>query len=212
MFEHLSRQNMAILLLLLSAFGYVVFKPLFPAYAGTGGTNAVYLPFISAPCRSEIVEDGSFEAGIPNPYWKTSSNVGSAIFDNSPTPPAHSGTWKAWLGGDNLVQETMTQTLSIPNGVTAATLSYWWRVSTTEPTHPFDTLTVAMRDTNGVLLQTIETLTDGDANNSWRQSTWPLPVSTYAGRTVVLSFETTTDNNNPTSFFIDDVSLSVVCP
>jgi len=211
MFERQRRLTFLFLLLLVSQpwiFGLLEPRS---SYAGTGGNN-IYLPYIAAPCRSELINDGSFEAGTPNPYWNTSSNIGSTILDNSPVPPAHSGTWKAWLGGDNLIQESITQTVVVPNGITALTLSYWWQVSTTEPTHPFDNLTITMHDTSGTLLQTIETLTDGDASGTWRQSTWALPLATYAGRSVILSFTATTDNNDPTSFFIDDVSLLAVCP
>ncbi|RME12483.1 MAG: hypothetical protein D6802_04150 [Ardenticatenia bacterium] len=176
-----------------------------------GTTSQTYLPLIMMPCSSEVIRDGGFELGLPNPYWRTQSNVGSSILDNTPTPPAHSGTWKAWLGGDNLVNEMLSQTLFIPNGTTNLTLSYWWRVSTLEQTHPFDTLTVVLRDTNGTLLQVVETLTDGDASTTWQQSTWTLS-NAYAGQTLVLSFETVTDQDDATSFFLDDVSLSLVCP
>ena len=89
-------------------------------------------------------------------------------------------------------------------------VSYWWLVSTEEQTHPFDTLSVEIRDANNQALETLQTLTDGDARASYQQSVFILS-SAYAGQTVRLAFVAQTDDSNTTSFFIDDVSVMKYC-
>lgn len=171
-----------------------------------------YLPLVQKSCAPvELLQDGGFEAGLPNPVWQTSSNVSSSILDDTPLPAAHSGSWKAWLGGDNNVQERLWQEFSVPAGVLGLQISYWWQVSTFEDRlGPFDTLTVQIRDTSGTPLQTLHVLTNGDASTQWQRSTFT--VSGYGGQTVQLAFVADTDGTNPTSFFVDDVSVLKTCP
>lgn len=175
----------------------------------------VYLPFIQranpACVPSELVQDGGFEAGLPNPFWQTSSNVSSDILDDTSDPPPHSGQWKAWLGGDDQVQESLWQVITISVDANSLQLSYWWQVSTLETTHPFDMLMVQIRDAQGNPLETLETLTDGDATSNWQQSILPVTTS-YAGQTVQLAFVVETDDTNPTSFFLDDIGVLQRCP
>jgi len=159
----------------------------------------------------ELLQDGGFEAGLPNPVWQTSSNISSDILDDTPMPAAHSGNWKAWMGGANGVQERLWQEFAVPAGVMGLKISYWWQVSTFEDRlGPFDTLTVQIRDSAGNLLQTLEALDNGDASTQWQQSTFT--VNGYGGQTVQLAFVADTDGTNPTSFFIDDVSVLKTCP
>jgi len=180
--------------------------------ATTRGDAAVYLPLIAGGCIPvELIQDGGFEAGLPNPAWQTSSNVLSDILDNTPDPAPHAGIWKAWLGGGDLVQESLWQELSVPPGVRGLKVSYWWRVDTFETAHPFDTLEVQIRDAAGNPLQILETLTDGDAGPDWQQSVFTVTQS-YAGQTIQLAFVGQTDDSYPTSFFVDDVSVLKTCP
>lgn len=173
------------------------------------GDLTAYLPLIQNTCAPvELLQDGGFEAGLPNPAWQTSSNVFSDVLDD--TPPTHTGTWKAWLGGDNLLQERLWQVFNVPSGVAGLKVNYWWRVDTFETNHPFDTLEVQIRDAAGTPLQTLETLTDGDAGPTWQQSTFTL--AGYAGQTIQLAFAAQTDDTNSSSFFLDDVHVYKTCP
>lgn len=180
--------------------------------ATTTGGWSVYLPLIQGGCAPvELIQDGGFEAGlISPPIWRTSSNVSSDILDDLPNPGPHSGTWKAWMGGDNLVQESLWQAITVPPGVAGLELSYWWRVDTLETSHPFDTLVAQIWDAGSSPLQTLETLTDGDASPAWQQSTFT--VTGYAGQTIQVAFVAQTDDTRPTSFFVDDVSVYKTCP
>lgn len=173
--------------------------------------SVAYLPLVQRLCAPvELLQDGGFEAGSPNPVWQTRSNVSSSILDNTPGL-AHSGNWEAWLGGDNNVQESLWQEFSVPAGVQGLQISYWWQVSTVEDRlGPFDTLKVQIRDTSGSPLQDLAVRDNGDATPQWQQGTFT--VRGYGGQTIQLAFVASTDGTNPTSFFIDDVSVLKTCP
>ena len=181
------------------------------ALASPPSSTVIYLPFVARSCApTELIQDGGFEAGLPNPAWQIRSNVPSDILDDLPIPAPHSGIWKAWMGGDNLVDQVLWQTFTVPANTAALQVSYWWRVDTLEVSHPYDMLEVQIRDASGTPLQTLEVLTDGDASAVWRQSTFT--VTGYAGQTIQLAFVVQTDGINPTSFFVDDVSVIKTCP
>lgn len=179
--------------------------------AAPAADQTLYLPYIIQGCGpTQLVADGGFEAGLPTTAWQAQSSAGSLIIDNTDPPPAHSGTWKAWLGGDNHIDETLSQTLTVPDTSARLVVSYWWLVSTEESSHPFDTLRVEIRDANNQALETLQILTDGDARASYQASAFTLS-SAYAGQAIRLAFVAHTDESNTTSFFIDDVSVMKYC-
>ncbi len=202
------------ILLLLSLFLSAIASPAgtVSAQPATPATQwSIFMPLAGTICAgAELLDDTGFEAGLPNATWQTTSNVFSDILDDSAFIPAHSGTWKAWLGGDNLVQESVWQTFTVPSGLQGLRISYWWRIDTLEPSHPFDTLQVQLRNGAGVALQTLEALDDGDASGIWKESSFV--ISGYSGQTVQLAFVAQTDATRPTSFFVDDVSVVKTCP
>jgi hypothetical protein len=190
-----------------------------PPIAAQGPTtHSIYLPLIQRACVSaQLVRDSSFELGLPNADWVTTSTVASEILDNTPSIPApnptHTGNWKAWLVGYNSIQETLYQTLIVPPGTPRLRIGFW-RYITTQESSPFinDRLDIQIRDNSGALLETLYTLWDGDANGgtTWTQHILT-PTNPYAGQTVRLVFLATTDATEPTSFFVDDVTATVMC-
>ncbi len=179
---------------------------------GNSGTLSHSNNITLSVVTSELVQDGGFEAGLPNPHWQTASNRSSSILDNSSIPqpnPTHSGAWKAWLGGDNNVQESLWQTITVPSGTASLQVSFWWLVNTNEPSPLVnDRLDVQLRDSTGAtILTTPYNLYDGDANTVWQQTTVTISASPYTGQTIQIAFVADTDASNPTSFFIDDVSV-----
>ena len=115
--------------------------------------------------------------------------------------------WAAWLGTVDDANDDLYQEVTIPSGITSAGLSLWWYVQTQEQVHPSDFLTVTVRDTSNNTLALLETISDGSPELVWIKSTHDLAA--YAGQTVRIGFHVTTDMSNGTSFFIDDVSLTV---
>ena len=199
--------SIAVVVLLVVALGGA-------AAIGQAAPNAdqtVYLPYIRQGCGPmQLIQDGGFEAGLPTTAWQVQSSAGSKILDDTPGLPSHSGTWKAWLGGDNSVVEALTQQVTVPDTSARLVVRFWWLVNTEEQTPGADTLNVEIRDAAGHILDTLETLTDADAATEYRQSTLTVPQA-YAGQAILLAFVAQTDRSNITSFFIDDVSLTKYC-
>lgn len=180
-----------------------------PAYAQGGGSYFAFLPLVRACPIGSLIRDGSMEIGLPNPYWVAASSQSSDILDDSPTPPAHSGSWKAWLGGSDSVTEVLSQTFTVPAGVTQVRLSYWVWVDTQDGTGA-DTLEVQLRHSNGNVLATLDSLNDSFPITQWTFRTVTATVT--PGSTLQLAFVAQTDAIDSTSFFVDDVSLDVHCP
>lgn len=151
----------------------------------------------------ETLTNGGFET-VHAPWVETSTN-GYELVDG--TRP-HSGTKSAYLGGYNNGTDTIYQQVTIPSTATSATLTYWWNMSTQETgATKYDYLYARVLDANGNTLTTLQTMSNTDTQNTWKQSTFNLLA--YKGQTVRVYFKATTDTSLPTNFFVDDVSLNV---
>jgi hypothetical protein len=173
-----------------------------------GSCSVVYLPITLKdypPCI-QVIQNGGFEAGVPPTPW-----VESGKYELIHLTRPHSGNYSAWLGGYNDANDVLYQTITIPptgptgHLVVSARVGYYWYMSTDEPYHAWDWLTVKIRDDNGVDLVTLERLNDGSSEDVWNFSSFDL--SSYIGRPVQVYFQLKTDGDGPTSFFIDDVVL-----
>ena len=155
-------------------------------------------------CR-ELTVNGGFEATTLDP-WRESSAAGFPLLTHW---FAHSGDQSAWLGGYENASDYLTQTLTLPAGITTATLQLWVQIDTLEATNAaaLDFLTIEVRDQAGAPLSTVASLSNQDYDTSWRQRTYDLPA--YARQTVQLVFHATGDAGNSTDFHVDDVSLAV---
>jgi subtilisin family serine protease len=166
------------------------------AVTGSGGSTPTPTP-TTPPGGTERVVNGGFESGTAP--WVQSSSGGYQLVT---TTRPHAGSYSAWLGGYNNGNDTIYQTITVPtNGV----LTYWWYMTTQETTHPWDYLRVQLRNTSGAVIATLRTWNDGSGANTWRQDT--ISLAAFAGQTVRLTFNTTTDSSLTTSFFVDDVSV-----
>jgi len=74
---------------------------------------------------ANVVADGSFEAGRPNPFWEeASTNFGSPLCDTGcGVDAATDGSWYAWFGGaadeflEGVYEEaSLEQTVTVPSG------------------------------------------------------------------------------------------------
>lgn len=150
-----------------------------------------------------FLQDGSFEAGIPNPYWEdVSTNWEYNMFQGDDELPAHSGEWLVWFSGGDLDAESgrLAQTALFPSGGNAS-LKFWLMALAWEgETGTFD---VKIDDT------VIQSYDEADSVDFFDWTEVVLDVSAYAdGKTHTLSFEAGMPLDNYTSFLIDDVSLS----
>ncbi len=158
---------------------------------------------------ADVVADGSFEAGTPNPFWgEASTNFGTPLCDAAScggtgggTGP-HSGGWWTWFGGIDTADETgsVDQDVTIPVG--DADLSFWLEIPTS--------------DTSGLMEVSIDgnvlfSVTEADASTFAVYDQVVLDVSAYAdGGVHNLMFEGSSTAGAITNFFVDDVMLDVV--
>lgn len=152
---------------------------------------------------TELVNDGGFEAGGQG--WTQYSKLGFQLID--PFYP-RSGKLGAWLGAENDAYDQITQTLMLPSGSASITLNLWWALFTQEnPGGAFDHLKVLLYAQDGATLLATLLNVNNDSADQWVWNPSSVDLLAYAGQTVQLRIVATTDQNNPTSFFVDDVSI-----
>lgn len=150
---------------------------------------------------TEILVNGGFESGSTG--WAASDGVLNT------DAKARTGSSYGWLGGYNNAADQLSQSIAVPAGASAASLRYWYRIATAETLAGYyDGMLVSVHDSAGANLASLKLYTNQDKTDGWVQSP-AFDLSAYAGRTVQLRFTAVTDESEITSFFVDDVSLSV---
>lgn len=165
---------------------------------GTGGTPTPTATTTSPPTGGQLLTNGGFESGSTG--WTLGG--GAAVTTTRP----HAGSYSVTLGGANSTTETLTRSVSIPAGSTSVPLSFWTYITTTETTHSYDFLTITVKNSSGSILKTVTSKSDAGPTGAW--SSFTSDLSAYAGQTVTLSFSAVNGTKNPTTFYLDDVSLS----
>jgi hypothetical protein len=153
-----------------------------------------------------IVQDGSFEAGTPNPVWdEFSTNFGTPLCDaNCGGPPAHTGSWHAWFGGIAAAEQgSVDQDVTIPTG--AATLSFWLLMGATPGAS--GSLEVSLDSTP------LFTVTQDDVADYGVYTQVTIDVSAFAdGGVHNLLFNGEEGAGATLNFFVDDVAIDVEAP
>ncbi|HTJ68523.1 MAG TPA: glycoside hydrolase family 9 protein [Actinospica sp.] len=184
--------------------------------AASGSHTATYTLTVgtsgSSCTAAQLLGDPGFENGSTITPWTSTSTLGFNPVTNDSGEAAHTGTWKAWFDGNGSKDtDTLAQTVALPSGCSAASLSFWLHVDTTESTSSAkpDTFTVQLLNSSGSVLTTLGTFSNLNAATGYTQHTYD--VSSYLGQTVTLKFTgTETDaNGGTTSFVIDDTALNV---
>jgi Bacterial Ig domain len=194
---------------------------------GTGGgkthsTNIALAVSAAGGGTTDIMMDGGFEqatsTGNTAPGWTaTSTNSTFKVIQKAGSFP-NTGSNYAQMGGNNSQTDTLTQTVTIASNATAASLSFWANIVTTETgTTAFDKLTVEIHNSSGTLLATPLTLSNVDAtkdNNTAGSYFQPAAINllSYAGQTIQIVFKSVNGSVSPTTFRIDDVSLPMTTP
>ena len=150
------------------------------------------------PPTGGSLTNGGFESG------QTGWTGTTGPITNDTGRPAHSGSYKLWLGGNGVSgSESESQTFAVPSTATSPTLTYWIRIDTSETTTTtaYDTATVQI---NGVTKQSYSNLSTPKA--SYVQKT--IDLTSYKGTNVTLKFADTEDSSLQTSFVVDDVATN----
>jgi Zn-dependent metalloprotease len=170
--------------------------------AGSGSTAfTITIAGAGGACASPGQKLGNpgFETGSA-PWTATAGVIGA----NTGTGAPRTGTRDAWLDGYGVTHtDTLSQSVSIPAGCTASTLSFFLKIvsSETTTTTAFDRLTVQVGTTT---LATFSNLNEGSGTYVQRS----FNVGSFAGQTVTLRFTGTEDASLQTSFVIDDTALN----
>ena len=165
---------------------------------------------IAAAC--DLLADGGFEAGTPNPFWaETSTNFGTPLCDPASCGTLGSprtGAWWAFFGGKANADETgtLTQTLLIPADPLLRLQFYLWNPNTSDTGTGVDFLRVTV---DGA--QVFNTLA-GNPLYTGGYTLVDLGLAPYAdGGCHTLSFQGTTFASPlSTDIFVDDVAIQ--CP
>jgi len=152
----------------------------------------------SSSC-SELIAEGGFEAG--GAAWQTRSSGGYALISSL---HPHSGLIGAYLGGYDNADDELAQTINLPAD-SVVSLTFWWQITTEETSHPWDTLDVTVLPVGAAAPDRLLRLDDGAPAGVWQEAI--LDLSHYAGETIRLAFHARTDEDRPTEFYLDDVSV-----
>lgn len=152
------------------------------------------------PVGGNLLLNPGFESGAVS--WTGSAGT----ITNSISRPAHTGTWKMWLGGNGVTTtETGTQSVTVSATATAPKLSYWIRTDTAESgTTAYDTMKVQV--VSGTTTTTLVTYSNVGTNATYTQKTFDLTA--YKGKTITVKFLMVEDSSLQTSFVVDDTAVT----
>ncbi len=165
----------------------------------------------AAFAQTELITNGSFSSGFSGWTQNGTAWAGTSL-SNYHTYPGY-----AALGVDNNgypkenADGAFHQTISIPANATAATLSFWYYITTHETGYAVnDKLFVSIRDSYGNFIAYTAILSNVNKTTGYVQKTFDL--SYYKGQTIQVRFGAVTNSSNTTTFRIDDVSVIADIP
>ncbi len=157
----------------------------------------------------ELIVNGNFANGAER--WLLSGNFqADARFSSALSSPGYAYLALADGAPGNNLAGTLDQVVTIPASASRVTLSYWSRVTSQEDgSSGVDLLAVRVLSPPGdVVFQIVDVRSNVNASLNYEQRTADL--TSMKGQTIRLSFSAATNSSKPTTFRIDDVSLSAV--
>ncbi len=163
------------------------------------------------PACTPLIANGGFETGANGfANWTLTAGVVRATF-------SHSGGHSARLGEADLVDDWLGQGITFPANVTSGRITFWYQLtSTDDPNTPFDYFRAGLFEPGSPEFQfplmPILTVSNQDTTTHWTEASYDLTnddLSILAGQTVYLWFNMSTDEGNPTTVYVDDVSVEV---
>lgn len=152
-----------------------------------------FLPIVNGPLP---MRNANFEEG--HVAWTENSSSGFNIIENI-SALSHSGSWVAWLGGGNNETSTLSQSISTPS---QAPYMHYWYSDNSEDICGYDFFRIKV---NGAQIFSKD-LCASNGTGGWIENV--LNLSAYAGTTITIAFEVTTDVSNISSAFVDDIVFS----
>lgn len=146
------------------------------------------------PLWMTSISNGDFEDG--NSVWIEASSNYPNVITNDIRNDARSGSWYAWLGGNNDEISELSQTITVP--ASATYLRFYYRINSADSCGN-DFARISM---NGMQVQEINLC---GSTTGWTAAN--IDVSSYRSINVLLSFVVTTNADLISHFFVDDVGF-----
>jgi len=165
----------------------------------------IYLPLLNKNYAVvDPIKNGDFELGRDGSWTEYSSNGFELVInkDYPYAPPPHSGSWEAWLGGDDYEVSRLSQVVTISSA--NPYLHFWYWIGSADTYCDYDFFRLKIN--NGEVLKL--DLCTSTNTGGWRERV--VNLSAYNGTSVTLMFEVTNDFYLNSNFFLDDVSMSSV--
>ncbi len=163
----------------------------------------------SSCSAQQLLANPGFATGSLSP-WTATAGVLASIDDGVPSYPS-SDPYLAWLDGyGGAHTDTLAQTVKIPAGCTAATLTFWLYINSNDPTNKaYDTFTTQVLNSSGTVLATLGTLSNQNEGSGYVEHSYT--VGNHAGQTITIKFtgKETLGGGYDTNFFEDDNALNV---
>ena len=170
-----------------------------------------YLPVVMnnhlIECSSSYIQNPGFEAGNAAPW---SIGGSTRIVDVLP----YTGTYSAWLGGQNNTFDYLYQDINVPADMIRAKLSFWYRLDSNDPNQGSDRFSVFITDRDGTPLITVADKDNTMRSESYQHLSYSFgPAEREAVRKakgrIRVHFELKTNSTHETGVLIDDVVLEV---
>jgi subtilase family serine protease len=177
----------------------------------SGSASFTWTVNSSSSCTSaQLLENPGFESGDVD--WSATADVIMTNAEAEGYEVAEAGNWFAWLDGYSSPHtDTLAQTVTVPAGCTAGTLSYYQHIDTSERSSrgATDTLTLQVLSSSGSVLATLSTYSNLNAASGYQLIT--VNLGNYAGETITLKWTGTETNRGggTTDFTLDTTALNV---
>ena len=181
-----------------------------PAFGPHVDLINTYLPVIlKSYDQRQLLANGDFDTGT-SPPWQILTDVGSPGLSQQ---QYHSAPYAARMGGTISSSDYVNQEIAVPVSATEVTLDFWYRASGTDP-DPGDNFCYEILDSelSEVLYGSCLFLNQVDPQNRWIQIHLVIrdvELAPLLGQTVYMSFNTHNSATNPSTAWVDDVSLMV---
>jgi hypothetical protein len=174
---------------------------------------------LNLSAQQELIENGSFELGEQG--WDFSlSNYGFADLGKCTADDGNNYLWfgdyDEITGKDSLIYDAVIQTVSLPSNLDFAEFSFRWSGTSDEQdgTNVYDFLLFSILDGNDNEIFR-DSISNADLNPTlavddcdvWFGGLVYTIDSQYSGQDITIGFASYTDDENPTIFRVDNVSL-----
>jgi hypothetical protein len=155
----------------------------------------------------QLLRNGSFDTAPV--IWTASGDPAITQLPVDFPILAHTPDYVLLEAGYPMAQDDVFQTVTLPAGATAMTLSFFAFVGTDEYyAYPYDVMIAYVSDVGGGNPLTLVPLSNETVTLDWTRFTAAVPP-TYAGRTVEFGFAAATDYDLNTFFLVDTATLNV---